>query len=59
MEGDDPPTTKQVLIDGEPLVIGSNQESDLQAFLTWSRDFVLHVPDVPYGKSLKDYLIFQ
>jgi len=55
MQGDNPPTAAQILIDGAPLDTG-RQEGDLRAFLTWSSDFVLHVPDVPYGRSLKDYL---
>jgi hypothetical protein len=64
-EGDNPPSTNQIVIDGKPLHIEKKQEdknkkpeagSDLSGFLTWSRDFTLHVPDVPYGRSLKDYL---
>jgi hypothetical protein len=62
-EGDNPPSTSQILIDGESLHIkkkqedkNEKQEADLSGFLTWSRDFTLHVPDVPYGRSLKDYL---
>ena len=52
-EGDNPPSKNQILIDGEPLNIAG---PDLSGFLTWSRGFTLHVPDVPYGRSLKDYL---
>jgi len=52
--GDNPPTADQILIDGEPLHIEGEQ--DLTKFFVLSRDFVLHVPDVPYGRSLKDYL---
>jgi hypothetical protein len=53
MEGDNPPSTNQIFIDEEPL---DRAGSDLSGFLTWSRGFMLHVPDVPYGRSLKDYL---
>jgi len=46
-EGDNPPSRNQVIIDGNSL--------DTVPFLTFSRDFRLDVPDVPYGRSLKDY----
>jgi hypothetical protein len=47
--GDNPPLASQIKIDNVPL-------DPPQLFLTWSHDFVLHVPDVPYGRSLKDYI---
>jgi hypothetical protein len=56
LEGDYPPLANQVLIDGKELYTGKKDESNLEDFNTWTRDFVLHVPDVPYGRSLKDYL---
>jgi hypothetical protein len=62
-EGDNPPSTEQILIDNKPLTLKkeqrdekSGQEIDLSAFLTWTKDFTLHVPNVSYSRSLKDYL---
>lgn len=46
--GDNPPQSSQIRIDNESL------NSDL--FFAMSREFTLHVPEVTYGRSLKDYL---
>jgi hypothetical protein len=47
--GDNPPAINQINVDEKPL--------DTQGpFLAYSRDFILNVPDVPYGRSLKEYL---
>jgi hypothetical protein len=54
LQGDNPPSTSQIRIDGEKISLGG--PTDLSDFLTYSRDFTLHVPTVPYGRSLKDYL---
>lgn len=46
--GDNPPQSSQITIDKEHL--------NSQLFFTISRDFTLEIPDVTYGRSLKDYL---
>ena len=53
IHGDNPPGLNQLLIDGKRLDV---RAEDLSDFLTYSRDFTLQVPNVPYGRSLKDYL---
>ena len=54
--GDNPPRKEQIRI-GE---VGHdvNESLDAGPFFTMSRDFTLNIPDVPYGRSLKDYLDF-
>jgi hypothetical protein len=51
--GDNPPSKDQVMVDGSPLKINGN---DLREFQVYSRDFILHVPSISYGRSLKDFL---
>ena len=60
LEGDYPPVIEQILIDDAPINLGSaadgKRRTDLTDFLVYTRDFTIHVPNVAYGKSLKDYL---
>lgn len=53
MEGDYPPGQQQILIDGNSLELDGSKMMD---FLICTRDFTLRVPNVAYGRSLKDFL---
>jgi hypothetical protein len=52
--GDNPPDLNQLTINRRPLAIGGDR--DFAAFRIVTPIFTAVVPDVPYGKSIKDFL---
>lgn len=52
--GDDPPETKNITVDGQPIQLG--RKADMSRFRIQTSVFTALVPDVPYGRSLRNFL---
>lgn len=52
--GDDPPESSQVTIDGNPILLPKN--TDMSNFRIQTPVFTAVVPEIEYGRSLRDFL---